>query len=76
MRKTIYTVQHKNLVKKLIESRLEAGLTQSEVARKIGKPQSFISRLESAQRRIDAIELDLLARIYKKPLKYFLDFLP
>lgn len=69
--KTIYTKAHKKLVARLREARLAAGLTQVEVAQKLRRPQSFVSHLESGQRRIDAIELDLFARLYKKPLDYF-----
>lgn len=69
--KTIYTKAHKMLVTRLREARLAAGFTQVEVARKLKRPQSFVSHLESGQRRIDSIELDLFARLYKKPLSFF-----
>jgi transcriptional regulator with XRE-family HTH domain len=34
-------------------------------------PQSRLSRMESGERRIDAIELAELARLYGKPLSFF-----
>jgi transcriptional regulator with XRE-family HTH domain len=42
------------LVRKI---RLEAGLRQADLARKIGQPQSFVSKYESGERRIDVLEL-------------------
>ena len=36
---------------------MNAGLTQAEVARKLRRHQSFISTVESGQRRIDVVEL-------------------
>lgn len=41
--------------------RLSVGLTQLEVARRLSKPQSFISKYESAQRRLDLIEVEDIA---------------
>lgn len=69
--KTIYTKAHRRLIVRLREARLAAGLTQVQVARKLKRPQSFISRLESGQRRVDAVELGMFARLYKKPIDYF-----
>ena len=40
----------------LVKKRIEAGLTQCELANKLGKPQSFVSKYESLERRIDVIE--------------------
>ena len=59
------------MLKKLREARLEAGLTQAEVASALGKHQSYVSKVETGERRIDPIELRTLAEIYKKPLSQF-----
>ena len=53
-------------------ARVEAGLTQSEVARHIRRPQSFMSKAESGERRLDLIELAELASLYHKPIDFFL----
>ena len=37
--------------------RLDAGLRQADLARKLGEPQSFVSRYESGDRRLDVLEL-------------------
>lgn len=70
--KTIYSEEHKRLVDRLIKAREEAHLGQEEVAKRLGRTQSYISKLESGQRRIDLIQLKGFAQIYKKPLTYFL----
>ena len=40
----------------LTDARLKAGLTQSEVASQLGRPQSFVSKYESGERRLDVVE--------------------
>jgi transcriptional regulator with XRE-family HTH domain len=40
----------------LAAARLEKGLTQSDIAARLGKPQSFVSKYESGERRLDVIE--------------------
>jgi len=49
----------------LRSARLRAGLTQEQVAAVLGRPQSFASKVESGERRLDPIELQDLARIYE-----------
>ena len=71
---SIYSVRYKAFLRRLREARLEANLTQVEVAQKLLQPQSYVSRCESGERRIDVVELTDLAMIYKKPLEYFVDF--
>lgn len=71
MEKSIYTNEYKKVVKRLKEARTELGLTQIGVSDKLKKPQSYISKIERGERRIDVTELSILAKIYKKPLDYF-----
>ena len=42
--------------KALVAARLEKGLTQSDVAGRLGKPQSFVSKYETGERRLDVVE--------------------
>ena len=72
IKKTIYSDEHKRLVDRLKTAREEAQLEQEEVAKRLGRTQSYISKLESGQRRIDLIQLKNFARIYKKPIEYFI----
>jgi transcriptional regulator with XRE-family HTH domain len=46
---------------RLAELRAEHGLTQRELAAKVGMPRSYISKLETAERRLDIIDLARLA---------------
>ena len=46
------------------QARLSAGLTQTQVAKRLRKPQSFVARMESGQRRIDVVELSFVAELY------------
>lgn len=71
MPKTIYSKDHKYTVERLKKARLDAGLDQAKVGRLLKKSQSYISKLESGQRRVDIIQLKEFARIYKKSVGYF-----
>lgn len=57
MVKTLRTAGHEALIAFLIQKREVAGLTQAELANKVGEYQSFVARLESGQRRVDIVEL-------------------
>jgi transcriptional regulator with XRE-family HTH domain len=56
----------------LKQARQEAGLTQVQVAVKLHRPQSFVSKCESGERRIDVVELQEFAQLYKKSITFFL----
>lgn len=62
MPKTIFGGEHRHLVAVLIEARQASGLTQAELAAKVGKDQSFVSIIERGQRRVDVLEFVALAR--------------
>ena len=67
----MYTQRYKKVLERLQSARREAGLTQVAVAEAFGKPQSFVSKCESGERRIDVVELGAFANLYDKPLAYF-----
>lgn len=56
MEKTLVSTRHKALISMLVKAREEAGLTQNELAARLGEYQSFVARLESGQRRVDVVE--------------------
>ncbi len=62
MPKTIFGGDHQRLVEVLTEARKRADLTQSELAMRIGRDQTFISLIERGQRRVDVIEFISLAK--------------
>ncbi len=72
MTKSIYSKEYKNVIERLKKARLEAVLKQEDVAKKLKKPQSYISKIERGERRIDVVELELFAKLYKKEIKWFL----
>lgn len=72
MAKSIHSKEYANFVERLRNARLDVGLTQVEVAKKLKRPQSHISNVESGQQRVDVIELQRFAKIYKKDISYFL----
>lgn len=49
----------------LAEARRRAGLTQVQVAKRLSKPQSFISNYEKGHRRIDVLEMLRIASVLK-----------
>ena len=72
MKKSVHTKEYAVFVERLRTARLEAGLTQAQVAKKLGRPQSHISNVESGQQRVDVVELKRFASMYKKDITYFL----
>lgn len=66
-----YVRQYRVFLQRLRQARKDAGLTQVEVSRRMGRPQSFVSKCESGERRVDFVELQYFARNYKKPLSFF-----
>jgi len=72
MKKAIYSKEYKYLVSKIKEARKDAGLDQQKVARLLGRTQSYVSKVESGQLRLDIIQLKEFARIYKKKLDFFI----
>ncbi len=64
--------KYRRFIAQLRAARLSAGITQQDVARELGKPQSYVSKCESEERRVDIVELNAFAKLYGKSLKFFL----
>lgn len=62
MDKSIFTPEQEALLRILRQFRLAAGLRQEDVAERLGVPQSFVSKYESGERRVDLIELRQICR--------------
>ena len=69
---SIWSKDYKAFMAKLKKARLDAGLRQEDVAKRLGRPQAYVSRCESGEKKIDAMELKEFAKLYKKPTSYFL----
>lgn len=72
MSKSIFSKDYKDIIERLKKARIDAGLTQQEVAEKLDKPQSFISKIESGERRLDVAEVKKFANVYKKDISFFI----
>jgi len=66
-----YQRAYREFIVRLVQARKDAGLTQVQVARRLGKANSFISKCELGERRVDFVELEQLAKIYEKDLSFF-----
>jgi len=62
--KTIHTSEYQELIKKLIQARKEANFTQQQVAKKLGCSQSYVSKIENCQIRLDPVQLKNFSKIY------------
>ncbi len=71
MKKSLNTRESKILLGMLYQLRVSAGLRQSDLAKALKVPQSFISKIESGERRIDLIELRAILTCYKTDLVEF-----
>ena len=65
----------KKLQALLRQVRVRAGLTQEEVARRLDRPQSFVSKYETGERRLDILELRQVLAALGLPLKDFVSTL-
>jgi len=67
-----YSQKNNKLLERLRSAHLEAGLTQVEASKKLKKPQSYLSKIERGERKIEAIELGDFAKLYNKEIGYFI----
>ena len=62
MQKSRSTSAHQLLCDLMIKARKRAGLTQADLAERLRKPQSFVAKYENGERRLDLIELVVIAQ--------------
>lgn len=60
--RSLHTTQYKKFIGILVEARSKAGMTQTTLAERLGKPQSFVSKYERGERRLDIPEFVAIAR--------------
>lgn len=63
MKKALYERSYAVFTDLLKEERKSAGLTQAQLAKKLRRPQSYVSKYERGDRRLDVIELLEIARV-------------
>lgn len=69
--KTLHSAENERFRDLLRKARVQAGLTQMELASRLGVPQSFVSKYESGERRLDVLELRLVCRAVGVSLQEF-----
>ena len=57
MTKSVHTRNYRLFLELLIKARKDAGVTQEQLAKRLNRPQSFVSKCENGERRLDVIEL-------------------
>ncbi len=70
--KSVYTQQYRRFRALLIQARKAAGLTQVELAAQLQRPQSYVSKVERGERRLDVIEFLEVARALQLDVVAFL----
>ncbi len=71
MKKSLRSQKLTTYLNLLISIRKEKGFTQLELAEKLQKPQSFVSKYESGERRLDILELQAICAVLEIPLTTF-----
>jgi transcriptional regulator with XRE-family HTH domain len=72
----VFSPAYRKFIDCLIQARKDAGVTQVELAGRVGKPQSFVSKAERGERRIDVVEFTEWARgLRMAPERLFAEYL-
>lgn len=70
--KAIFDAEYRQLLKSLKKARLSQGISQKALAKKLGYTQSYISKIEQGQIRLDIIQLKRISKSLNKDLSNFL----
>ena len=70
---SLRTNEYKQFLRRLYLARENSGLTQTEVAKKLNKPQSFVSKCEQGERTVNAIDLFRFSKIYNVSIDFFFE---
>ncbi len=68
---SIHHTRYSKLRKHLKSLRVSAGLTQIEIANRLKQEQSYVSKIERGERRIDVVEIKAIADLYKVSVSDF-----
>jgi transcriptional regulator with XRE-family HTH domain len=75
MQKSLKSLEYGRLIALLVAVRKKAGIRQQALAKKLGRPQSFVAKYEGSERRIDVVEFITIARALESdPVKLFREF--
>jgi transcriptional regulator with XRE-family HTH domain len=74
--KTIFLDEYRQMIRELIRIRKSLKISQVEVSKQVGwANHSYLSKIETFEKRLDVVELAILAKIYKKTPAYFIKYL-
>lgn len=62
MAKSIYDDEYRKLIAAIRSARRQAGVTQQQLADRLGRPQSFVAKIEGYERRLDVVEFLQICR--------------
>lgn len=65
--------ERRQLAEKLRATREFLGLSQQEAAQAAGLTRLALSSIETGRRRIESVELQAIARVYRQPVSFFLE---
>lgn len=71
MTKSVFTQEYRLFLQELIRMRKTQNFTQNALAKKLKKPQSYVSKFESGERRLDVIETRDILLALNVPLIHF-----
>lgn len=60
---SVYSNEYQLVIKILRDARIKKGITQVKLAEALGRPQSFIAKLENGERKLDVVEFALIAHL-------------
>lgn len=60
---SVYSTEYQMVIKVLREARVAGHITQEELGKALGRPQSFIAKVENGERRLDIVEFVHLCRL-------------
>ena len=70
---SVQSPEYDQLLKLLRRTREEAGVSQRELSRRLGKASSYIGKIEAGTRRLDVVELIRLLKVLGRDLSGFLN---
>lgn len=73
--KSTYSETYRSLIDRLISARKARGVTQASLAKSLGRPQSFISKIENGERRLDVVEFIEIAQLIGEDPRDIIDVL-
>jgi transcriptional regulator with XRE-family HTH domain len=69
---SLHSEAYSTFLRRLRAAREAVGMTQVEAGRQIDRPQAYVQKCESGERRVDAVELARFAKLYRRPAAWFL----